>query len=58
MYDRNRGWFCCPIQKTVRIDEYTFRVINSYPGRNFSDKLRLYVYDVEHGKKMDLNCNT
>lgn len=58
MYDRNRGWFSCSIQKSVRIDKYTFDVINSYPGSNFSDKLRLYVYDVEHGKKKNSNCNT
>lgn len=51
MWNTNRGWFQCNIQKSIRIDEYTFKIIDSYPGRNFSDKLRSYVYDVEHGKR-------
>ena len=52
MYDVRRGWFECKIQKSIRLDKYTFEVINNYPGKNFSDKLRRYVYDVEHSQKL------
>lgn len=56
MYDYNR--FCelrANTTKTVRFDDYTLNVINSYKGRNFSERLRKYVYDAEHGMKKDVN---
>lgn len=44
-----RGFLNAKYQKSIKFDEYTLKIIESYRGRNFSDKLRNYIYDVEHG---------
>ena len=58
MYVSGRGFVNANIHKSIRIDIFTFDMINSYHGRSFSDKLRNYVYDVEHGRKRQDKCNT
>lgn len=58
MYIVGRGTVWCNIQKSIRIDKYTYDIINSYRGKSFSDKLRNYVYDVEHKCKRQVKCNT
>ena len=35
----------CDIQKSIKIDSYTYDAIMSHSGKNFSDKLRNLVID-------------
>lgn len=35
--------------KSVRLNLFTFEIINNYRGDNFSERLRNYVFDVENG---------
>lgn len=58
MYICGRGFVSFNHQKTIRFDDYTLEIINNYRGCNFSDKLRNYVYDVERGRELRVNCNT
>ena len=37
----------CDIQKTIKIDSYTYEAIERCKGKNFSDKLRNLVTDYE-----------
>lgn len=46
-YDYAKGFYASlplkTIQKTVRLDDNTVAIIDSVPGKNFSDKLRYIV---------------
>lgn len=37
----------CDIQKSIKIDSYTYESIERHHGKNFSDKLRRLVMDYE-----------
>ena len=53
MRDKNR-FLCkiyCDVQKSIKIDNYTYEIINNYRGYSFSEKLRNYVFD--HEKNQD-----
>lgn len=57
MYDLNK---MCNLRadcsKTIRLDHFTIEVIMNYRGKNFSAKLRNYVFDVENG--IHQKCST
>lgn len=36
--------------KTVRLDSFTYDIINNYRGYNFSERLRNYIFDKENNK--------
>ena len=53
MRDKNR-FLCkihCDVQKSIKIDKYTYEIINNYRGYSFSEELRNYVFD--HEEKID-----
>lgn len=57
MRDKNR-FLCniyCDVQKSIKIDKYTYEIINNYRGYSFSEKIRNYVFD--HEEKM-IKSNT
>lgn len=35
------------VQKSIKIDEYTYNTIMAYSGKNFSDKLRNMIMDFQ-----------
>lgn len=51
MRDKNRMFreIHCNVQKSIKIDKYTYEIINNYRGFSFSEKLRNYIFD--HEKK-------
>ncbi|MDD6036925.1 MAG: hypothetical protein PUC30_12195 [Lachnospiraceae bacterium] len=46
-YGLNLVRVVCDIQKTIKIDSYTYELIEQHNGKNFSDKLRNLVTDYE-----------
>nr|DAP92818.1 MAG TPA: hypothetical protein [Inoviridae sp.] len=52
MWDKNRI-LCkiyCDVQKSIKIDKYTYEIINNYRGNSFSEKFRNYVFDRENNQ--------
>lgn len=54
MYVRNKegryGHIGANIQKTIKVNEEVYRIINECSGRSFSDKIRKMAYEYEEMK--------
>ena len=53
VYEYRRGHYRrirCDVQKSIKLDEETYKIINNIPGKNFSQKIRNMAIQFEKQK--------